>query len=56
MEPQFITNWVDESGKELSDDFLEAILAAPYSKKPKALGQGIVYQDLNVNHNYWSQL
>lgn len=56
IEPQFITNWVDESGKELSDDFLEAILAAPYSKKPKALGQGIVYRDLNVNHNYWSQL
>jgi hypothetical protein len=54
--PELITHWLEEAGNQLSDDFVEALLDAPYRKKPAKLGKGLTYQDLNVNHLYWQQL
>ena len=54
--PEFVIHWLEEAGDPLSDDFVEALLEAPYTKRPAKLGQGISYQDLNVSHNYWTQL
>ena len=56
FQPKFSNQWLEESGDRLSDEFLEALLDAPYAKKPTRLGKDISYQDINVNHIYWDQL